>query len=298
MRRGPLLTWFVAGGTYGGWAMLTLSYSALPLWIVVPLAAWLLAWHGSLQHEIIHGHLTSSRRVNAILAWPPLGLWLPFPLYEESHLAHHGCRRLTDPGCDPESYYVAPERWARMGFTRRAMHWALSTLAGRLLLGPWVMVSRLLAAELLRILHGDRSKVSTWAFHLAGCALLLGWTCGVCGIAPWMYVLAFVYPGLALTLLRSFAEHRPEDDQNKACAIVEAGPLLSLLFLNNNYHALHHRRPDLPWYELSIRYGHARDATLESNGRFLFKGYTEIVRRYALRPKDSPVARLQEGGRA
>ena len=36
--------------------------------------------------------------------------------------------------------------------------------------------------------------------------------------------------------------------------VVEACPLLALLYLNNNLHAAHHRWPRLPWYQLPQRW--------------------------------------------
>ena len=62
--------------------------------------------HGSLQHEFLHGHPTSSQTLNTLLIWFPMGLWMPFTIYRDSHIAHHRCERLTDPLQDPESFYL------------------------------------------------------------------------------------------------------------------------------------------------------------------------------------------------
>src|SRR5688572_24014575 len=113
MRRFEAPTGLVALGVYAGWLGLTWHYHSLPAWLILPLGAALMALHGSLQHEAIHGHPTPWRSLNAMIAGAPLALWLPYPLYRESHLAHHGCGRLTDPIEDPESFYLAPERWRR-----------------------------------------------------------------------------------------------------------------------------------------------------------------------------------------
>ncbi|MFN3503676.1 MAG: hypothetical protein ACK4ZJ_15580, partial [Allorhizobium sp.] len=43
---------------YGGFIALTYFWRDIPLLILVPLGAWLIAWHGSLQHEVIHHHPT------------------------------------------------------------------------------------------------------------------------------------------------------------------------------------------------------------------------------------------------
>src|SRR5262252_2644070 len=154
MRRFEAPTYLVALGVYAGWGALTLWYHALPAWLILPLGGFLLALHGSLQHEAIHGHPTRWATINLLIAGAPLGLWLPYPIYRESHLSHHACGRLTDPIQDPESFYVAPDRWQRMSSASRALHWILSTLAGRLVLGPLVVLLRFAVSEARALLAG------------------------------------------------------------------------------------------------------------------------------------------------
>lgn len=288
-RRIELPTWLVVLAVYGGFLRVTWGYNNLPVWLVLPLAAALMTLHGSLQHEAIHGHPTRSRALNAWVVGVPLSLWLPYPIYRESHLEHHRVERLTDPLQDPESYYVTPAMWQSMGPVRRSLRRAQSTLLGRVLLGPPMVVGRLFRAEWRLLCGGDRRHVAAWLQHLAGCALVLGWVVLVCRIPLGAYLAFFVYPGLALSLVRSFLEHRPAASPGERTVIVEAGPLMSLLFLNNNLHVVHHASPGLPWYELPARYRRDREAVLSANGRFLFRGYGEIFRRHALRAKDAPV---------
>ncbi|WP_121323108.1 fatty acid desaturase [Paraburkholderia sp. RAU2J] len=57
-----------------------------------------------------------------------------------------------------------------------------------------------------------------------------------------------------------------------------------LLFLNNNYHAVHHDLPHLPWFALKKIYEARRDAYLDRNGGFLVSGYKEWLARYACAP--------------
>ena len=99
-RAGP--TWIVAGADLFGWGLTTWHYAALPWWLVLPLGGFLLAWHGSLQHEAVHGQLAPWRWLNDAIALPPLGLWLPFPIYRAAHRAHHDFEILTEPWRDPE----------------------------------------------------------------------------------------------------------------------------------------------------------------------------------------------------
>ena len=283
-------TWLLAGVIYAGWAGATWFYDALPWWLVLPLGAWLVAWQNSFQHEALHGHPSRHAWLNEALAWPPLGLWMPYATYRDSHRAHHDSGALTDPRDDPESWYVTQECWAAMNPAVRALLTVNSTLAGRMVLGPWLAAGRFWGGEARRLLAGDFRHAGAWALHLALAAALLAWVAGPCGIPVLDYVLLFAWPGLSLTLLRSFAEHRPAARQAGRSAIVEAGPLARLLFLNNNLHALHHARPDLPWFLLPGLYRRERAAILRGNGGFLFAGgYLEIARRFGLRPRDLPV---------
>ena len=47
------------------------------MWIVIPVGVLLITLHGSLQHEIVHGHPTRWQDVNRALGMVPLSLWLP-----------------------------------------------------------------------------------------------------------------------------------------------------------------------------------------------------------------------------
>ncbi len=103
---------------YGSWLVLTALYTVCPLWAVAPLMAVLLTLHSSLQHEILHGHPTRSRRVNRAMGMIPLSLWIPYERYRQTHLIHHIDEALTDPLDDPESYYWTPEDWAKLNPSR------------------------------------------------------------------------------------------------------------------------------------------------------------------------------------
>src|ERR1700754_2963027 len=41
---------------FAGWLATTYAYTLLPLWVVIPLGVLLITLHGSLQHEMVHGH--------------------------------------------------------------------------------------------------------------------------------------------------------------------------------------------------------------------------------------------------
>lgn len=276
----------LAGGLYLLFGLLTWWHAALPWWLILPLGGYLVCLHGSLQHEAVHGHPTPWRLVNEALVFPSLWLWMPFRAYRETHLVHHRNEMLTDPREDPESFYVTADAWARMGRLRRAFLRANNTLLGRVVLGPPAAVVRHWRNEIPRLVRGDRSHLTAWGLHLAGCALVLAWVLGVCRIPFGEYVLLYVYPGLALTLVRSFLEHQARPEVEARSVLVEAGPVMSLLFLNNNLHALHHAHPGVPWYRLPVIYRARRAELLAQNGGYRYGGYLEIARRYLLNSKE------------
>ncbi|MDH3474127.1 MAG: fatty acid desaturase [Rhodospirillales bacterium] len=278
----------LAAALYAAFGLLTWHYAALPWWLVLPLGAYLVCLQGSLQHEAVHGHPTPWPWLNELLVLPNLWLWMPYRLYRESHLRHHSDEILTDPLNDPESYYQTPEAWARRDPLGRALAWTLNTLLGRLLLGPPVCVWRLLREAPGNLARGGREQAAAWLVHLVSVALVLAWVLAVCDIPLAAYLALFAYPGLSLTLLRSFLEHQAREPVGERSVLIEAGPVMSLLFLNNNLHALHHAEPGLAWHRLPARYRMRRGELLEANGGYRYDGYGEVFRRYLLRPKEPP----------
>lgn len=282
-------TFGLAVAIYGGWLALTWIHALVPgplLWLA---GGWLVAWQASLQHEVMHGHPTRSRRVNDAIGWPPLSLWLPYPVYRLTHLRHHRDEHLTDPIEDPESVYFTGERWRRLGATGRTIATFHMTLLGRLTLGPLIMIGGFLVSEARHCLSSDLKRIGIWARHTLGVAVILFWVIGVCGMPLVTYLFGFVLTGAALTRLRSFAEHRYADRAEERTAIVEKGGLLGLLYLNNNLHVLHHLKPTIPWYRLPTVYAREREALVDRNGGLVYRGYAEIVRRYLLTPHDAPL---------
>ncbi|HXZ15291.1 MAG TPA: fatty acid desaturase [Roseiarcus sp.] len=271
---------------YGWWGLATWFWRDLPAWALVPLGAWVIAWQMNLQHEVIHGHPTPWRAVNDAIGVWPLSLWLPFTSYRETHIRHHQDANLTDPFEDPESYYWTSAGWRDLGAIGRALYAAQSTLLGRLLLGPALMIGRFVVDLLRDAWRGKPGARLVVFWHLAECVPVLAWVIGVCGMPLWVYVAAFVYPGMSLAMVRSFAEHRAAQEPEKRTAIVENAPVLGLLFLNNNLHVAHHLRGGVPWYQLPRFYRMNRETLIKRNGGLVYDGYLDVVRRYALKPQD------------
>jgi fatty acid desaturase len=285
-----LPTLLVAAAIYGGFGLVTWHFHDWPRLLTLPLATILIAWHGSLQHETIHGHPFRSRRLNALLGGIPLSLWLPYAIYRSSHLYHHRFegRLLTDPWQDPESYYLKPGALARMSAPLRALRIANTTLLGRMLFGPAFSMLTFLAREARALAAGDRRAWRIWSLHALTCIPVLAWVIGVCHISLLAYFACFVYPGTSLARLRSFAEHRANVEPAQRTAVVEANPVISTIFLYNNYHVVHHALPGLPWYAIGSAWrqmkSRGEDAEARRAGLVYPGGYVEIVRRYLLSP--------------
>lgn len=283
------MNWALLMVIYAAWGLVTWFHQAIPLWVLAPLGALLIAWHGSFQHEAVHGHFSSRRWLNDLIAAPPLALWLPYPIYRRTHRAHHNPNILTDPRRDPESFYVDRASWQRLSAPRRRLLIWHNTLSGRLLLGPFLIIAQFLASEIRALRSGDRRNLGAWLLHLPATGIVLVWVLTVADMPLLTYAGCFVLPGLGVTLIRSFAEHRAAYTPGERTAIVEAGPFFSLLFLNNNLHFAHHKRPDLPWQDLPAYYRRDRDRLLEENGGLCYPGgYREIARRFIARPVDRP----------
>lgn len=279
-------TILLAAVIYGGWFSMTYFHASLPTWLVAAAGAWLVAWHSSLQHEILHGHPTRSRRVNRALACLPLSLWLPYESYRVLHLRHHHDERLTDPLDDPESRYLTAADWDGLGPLGRTLLRAQKTLLGRLVIGPFWAVGHFLADEARAVRRSDRTARRAWAEHLPMLLLVLAWLVLVCEMSLPFYLLAIVYPATALMLLRSFAEHKAAEGVLERTAIVENAPVLGLLYLYNNLHAVHHERPVMPWYEIPRWYRANRDRLVGENGGMVYDGYRDVARRFLLREHD------------
>ena len=276
-----LLLW---GAIHAGWVALTLFHDQIPPPLLALCGGWIIAWHGAFQHEAIHGHPTRWRGLNGALASAPLSLWLPFPVYRRTHIAHHGTHALTEPGHDPETRYLPANALASP--IRRWLSKAAAPLAGRLLLGPIVEIGGFLRDEAKLVIADREDRRGIWAVHAVLTAGVLTWVLAVCHMSLGRYLLTFVYPGAALSLIRSFAEHRADPDPARRIAIVENAPVLGLLFLNNNLHVAHHERPGLAWYDLPRFYAAERARMVASNGGLVYDGYAEVFRRYFLRPHD------------
>lgn len=287
-------TWLALAGCYALWGLALANHAALGWWFAVP-GAMLVAFHSSLQHEVLHGHPTRSSLVNEALVFPALGLAFPYRRFRDLHMRHHNDDRLTDPYDDPESFYLAEGDWSHAGGIMRWLRAFNATFAGRMLIGPALAIWGFWRADARAMLAGDRAIRGAWLRHAAGVApvLALVWAAGM---ELWVYALIAAYPGVSLIMVRSFIEHRAAEHATQRTAIVDAGWFWRLLFLNNNFHWVHHRYPSVAWYLIPERWRAERDAVLEGNGRYYLPGYAAVAWRWLFRGREPVIHPYQRRG--
>jgi fatty acid desaturase len=276
-------TWLLIPTIYGAWFGIASNAQALGLPLAVALLAVASAWYMSLQHELMHGHPTRYPTLNAALGCAPLAAWFPYGLYREAHLAHHDAAPLGDPNADPESYFVDAQAWQSAGACMRTLLHVRATLLGRMLLGPAFTLASTAHDACRRVARGDLRQLPMWCAHWVALAALVGWLEHRCGISPSWFFMGVAYPALSIATLRSFHEHRATADPAQRSVLNEAAWPWRLLFLNNNYHAVHHDLPSVPWFELPRVYRQRRDDYRRQSGDFVVRGYGEWVRRFAFR---------------
>ncbi|MEM8916322.1 MAG: fatty acid desaturase, partial [Pseudomonadota bacterium] len=252
------LTLLLILGCYAAWITLVTCHTLIG-W---PMAALglipLVVIHSSLQHEAIHAHPTNRAWLNEALVFPSLWMVMPWRRYRDTHLTHHRTGRLTDPLEDPESHYLWPDQWETLPRWAQRLLTLQGSLIGRVTLGPIVLVVRIITADWREYRQGNKTIPQAWAMHLTSITLVT-LVLAFAGVPLWLYALTVVWPATSILMVRGYVEHRPAERQRERSVLVEAGPMTSLLFLNNNLHALHHQRPNLAWYELAPLYRRHRD---------------------------------------
>ncbi|MEP6505048.1 MAG: hypothetical protein ABJD97_17030 [Betaproteobacteria bacterium] len=70
-------TWLLVPTVYAAWLLAVVSCDALGQVAGSVLLVLATCWFTSLQHELIHGHPSKSRRVNRQMGLAPLAVWYP-----------------------------------------------------------------------------------------------------------------------------------------------------------------------------------------------------------------------------
>lgn len=283
----PLVEWPTLGMValcYGGlWAVLAWADSLGTL-LSVPLLAVFIALHSSLQHEVLHGHPFRSQALSEGLIFPAVGLFVPYLRFKDLHLKHHHDPDLTDPYDDPESNYMDPVAWARLPRWLRAVYRFNNLLLGRMVLGPGLSLWTLYVEDAAAIMRGEARVRQAYVLHVLGLVPVLV-IVSLSAVPLWAYAVA-AYLGFSLLKIRTFLEHRAHEKVPGRTVIIEDRGPLSWLFLNNNFHSVHHCHPGVPWYRLPAIFAERRAQFLERNRSYFYRSYGEVFRQFFLRAKD------------
>ncbi len=241
--------------------------------------------HSSLQHEVIHGHPLPNRWLSEALVFPAVGLLVPYERFKDTHLKHHYDPNLTDPYEDPETNYLDPKVWNNLSRPIQGILSFNSTLSGRILIGPAISLLVLGLDDFRHARSGDWSITRAWILHLVGIIPVLAWVWLVDGIPLWLYVVS-AYLGFGLLKIRTYLEHRAHEQPRGRTVVVDDRGPLAFLFLNNNFHLVHHMQPEVPWYKLPKLFDANREKYLQRNEGYQYKNYLEIFRQYIFTKKD------------
>ena len=303
-KRAPKIEWPTLAlivACYGVWLA-----AGLLLWPEQPLAALLVlalavAMQSSLMHEASHGHPTRKALLNEILVGLPIGLVYPFRRFKTLHLQHHADENLTDPFDDPESYYRALWQHRNLPRALQALLGVNNTMVGRFILGPVLANVAFLATDLKLIAAGNKAVQKAWQHHVIGLLIVLPLVQFGFGLPLWLYLLVPVWLGQSFIAIRTFAEHQWSERPDGRTVIIERSPL-SLLFLNNNLHLVHHKNPTAAWYKLPALYAARREEWQRMNNGYVFPNYFALLKAYAFKAKEPVVhpflRRAPELGRA
>jgi fatty acid desaturase len=280
-------------GFYAAWLAVVLGHEHIPWPVQLVVLVYLGGLSLSLGHELLHGHPTRWNLVNAALGYVPFSLWVPFGRYQRLHVQHHRSD-LTDPFDDPESTYIAPEQWQAAPIWKRRYYLFMRTTPGRFTLGVPRMVLRFWWRDLRSL--GDPAVRTPWIIHLTLAVPFCWWLFGVVGMNVWVYLFGFVFGGAACSSLRSFVEHCAVSDGTRS-AVVKAGPIVSLLFLNINLHHTHHTEPDVAWYGIPPLHRAMGSDQIAAEGAGYYRSYFEVLRTYFFTPFCQPDHPRSSGAR-
>ena len=281
-------TWILILTIYSSWLALVLNFQHLPLWLSTFLLILVGAWYMSLQHELLHGHPSKITWLNQLLGILPIAVWYPYVIYRDNHIQHHNDEDLTHPELDTESNYLPPNQFHQLNKLHQLFRLALRTTLGRLLLGPAWAIFHLIKSSAQQLFKGNFKYLSTWLIHLSLLVVLLAALQKYASIPAWYYAGVIAYFTLGLAMLRSFYEHRPAALPQDRIVINEAGLFWRLLYLNNNYHSVHHAYPKLPWYAIAKVYWAQPDQWKNANHGFFVNGYCLFLLQHLIKPVDHP----------
>lgn len=244
----------------------------------------IVTFHSSLQHEALHGHPFKNPLLNELMIFMPIGLFVPYRRFRDTHIAHHNDEILTDPYDDPETNYLDPKVWVTLSAPMQKFLRFNNTLFGRMLVGPAIGMFWFYRGDLCKHQAGEKNITSAYVLHFIGLVPVILWVM-YCDIPFLLYILC-AYLGLSLLRIRTFLEHRAHEAAKGRSVVIEDRGFFAFLFLNNNFHIVHHDFPGVPWHAMPKLYACRKQDVLARNRNYVYASYGEIFRKYMFKAKD------------
>ena len=187
------------------------------------------------QHDAVHGSISSKYKwwnewIGRLAGIP---LFSPFYAFQRLHLAHH--RHTNDPEHDPDfwsgkgPWYLLPLRW----LSQEPYYWYMS------------------ATKLKETSRRKRKEVVLTLLLLYGGSVAMA-VSGYVSAVIWAWIVPSRLASAMLAFLFDYLPHKPhrismKESPFKATRNIE-GRGLSVMFLAQNYHLVHHTFPTVPFY--------------------------------------------------
>jgi beta-carotene hydroxylase len=202
-------------------------------------------------HDATHRAVSRTRWVNeAIGRVSSLCLLSPFAAFRAMHLEHH--KHTNDPHRDPDHYSGRGAWWALpLRWVTQDLHYYLR------IVGAWHSRPRAERVEVVLSVAVFASLLGalTWAGY--GEAVLLAW------VIPARLAIAAL--SFSFDYLPHVPHQTPASEDRFAATRILIAPSLSVLFLFQNYHLIHHLYPGVPFYRYRAVY-HAQAQSLAAKG--------------------------------
>jgi fatty acid desaturase len=268
---------------YLGWLTVTLLSFYLPYLISIPLISIILVLHSGIRHETFHGHPTDNEEVNYLIGFLPLNIFTNYGVDKRNHIRHHQVE-LTSIN-DPASEYYDSAVISQLSNWQVLLLDFNNTLIGRVFFGGLVSTAKMIKSETDLLINGDLSSLKDIIFHVIGIILVFSWLKFFAGMTLLEYVVLFVYPSSMIIQFKKFTDHQYHKSETKRTNIVESNKFTNFLYLNQNYHAVHHHIPTKPWHELVDVY-ELKKLDFNWTSGYIYKGFFDVVKNFLLNRKD------------
>lgn len=217
-------------------------------------------------HEAIHGRLFADRRTN-LMTGRVLSILFgaPFRILRFGHLLHHRLYAASSEALWPDDLNVSGRSLARPAHYLQVLIgvYALEVATTVVALLPVAML-RMILGKLAGGREGARARLAVlierqllWrgavrANRFDGLLILATWASGLAlyGEHGWVLLIALVLRGLLVSYFDNIYHFSRQAGSDRQTYNLHVPYWLSTLLLHANYHAVHHRRPGLPWHAL------------------------------------------------